>query len=114
MATSKQEKAVANMVENGGNASKAMRDAGYSPETAKSPSKLTKSGGYEELMEAYLPDDMLLRALAEDIEKKEGNRKAELELGFKLKGKMVEKKDITSAGEQIKVIQIIKNGDSDD
>ncbi len=104
MATSKQEKAVANMVENGGNASKAMRDAGYSPETAKSPSKLTKSDGFAELMEAYLPDDTLLRALGEDIEEKKGNRKAELELAFKLKGKMVDKTDVTSKGEALSIM----------
>lgn len=105
MATLKQEKAVTNMVENGGNASKAMRDAGYSPETAKSPSKLTKSEGFAELMEAYLPDDMLLRALGEDLESKKGNRKAELELAFKLKGKMIDKKDITTNGESINTEQ---------
>lgn len=40
-------KAVANMVENGGNVSKAMRDAGYSEETAISPKKLTDSKGFK-------------------------------------------------------------------
>ena len=101
MATYKQRLALVNMVENGGNVSKAMRDAGYSPETAKSPSKLTSSEGYKELMDTYLPDDMLLRALSDDIEEKKGNRKPELELAFKLKGKMVEKTDVTSQGEKI-------------
>lgn len=89
------------MVENGGNASRAMREAGYSAETAKSPSKLTESKGFAELMEAYLPDDMLLRALSDDIEGKAKNRKAELELAFKLKGKMVEKSDVTTNGKDI-------------
>ncbi len=101
MATKRQKLAVAKMVENGGNASRAMIEAGYSPATAKTPSKLTDSAGYEELMDAYLPDDMLLRALSDDIEKKEGNRKAELELAFKLKGKMTEKHDLTSKGESL-------------
>lgn len=81
------------MVENGGNVSKAMRDAGYSPQTAKVPQKLTNSAGFAELLEEYLPDDMLLRALSDDIEGKELNRKAELELAFKLKGKMVDKSE---------------------
>lgn len=81
------------MVENGGNVSKAMRDAGYSFQTAKVPQKLTTSAGFAELLEAYLPDDMLLRALSEDIKGKVLNRKAELELAFKLKGKMVEKSE---------------------
>lgn len=101
MATHRQKLALEKLVENGGNVSKAMIEAGYSPNTAKTPSKLTNSDGYAELMESYLPDDMLLRALADDIEKKEGNRKAELELAFKLKGKMTEKHDLTSKGESI-------------
>ena len=101
MATAKQKRAVEIMAENGGVASTAMIEAGYSPQTAKTPHKLTSSTGYAELMEAYLPDDMLLRALSDDIEDKKGNRKPELELAFKLKGKMVEKLDHTSGGEKI-------------
>ena len=59
MATIKQKKAIKNVVENGGNVSKAMRDANYSKETAKNPKKLTKSKAWEELMEEYLPDKEL-------------------------------------------------------
>ena len=91
MATLRQKKAIDNVVENGGNVTKAMRDAGYAETTVNNPDNLTKSDAWLELMEAYLPDDMLLGALSDDIEKKEGNRKAELELAFKLRGKMVEK-----------------------
>jgi phage terminase small subunit len=47
--TTKQKRAMVNMVENGGNASRAMIDAGYSPATAKNPSKLTTSKGYKAL-----------------------------------------------------------------
>lgn len=94
MATQKQKKAIDNLIENHGNVSKAMRDAGYTEASAKNPSNLTKSKAFAELMEAYLPDDMLLRALADDIEAKEKNRKAELELAFKLKGKMVDKQEV--------------------
>jgi hypothetical protein len=104
MATEKQQRALENLVENGGNVSRAMRDAGYSENTAKTPSKLTTSKGYQDLLDAYLPDDMLLRALSDDIEKKEGNRKAELELAFKLKGKMIEKQDLTSNGQTLQVV----------
>jgi hypothetical protein len=96
MATIKQQKAIQNAVENGGNVSRAMIDAGYSPATAKNPSKLTHSRAWADMMEAYLPDDMLLRALADDIEEKKGNRKPELELAFKLRGKMVEKTEEVS------------------
>lgn len=104
MATFKQIQAINHLVENGGNVSKAMRDAGYSPATAKTPQKLTESAGFAELMEAYLPDDILLRALADDIDGKPLNRKAELELAFKLKGKMVEKQDVTSNGQTLQVV----------
>lgn len=86
------------VAENGGNISKAMRDAGYSPQTAKTPQKLTQSASWQELMEAYLPDDMLLRALSDDIEKKEGNRTAELTLAVKMKGRLTEKVDHTTEG----------------
>lgn len=103
-ATDRQKKALDNLVKNGGNVSKAMRDAGYSVNTAKTPKKLTESAAFAELLDAYLPDDMLLRALSDDIEKKEGNRKAELELGFKLKGKMTEKVDVTTQGESINTL----------
>jgi len=96
MATIKQKKAIDNLVGNGGNVTKAMLDAGYSPNTANTPQKFTQSVAYAELLEAYLPDDMLLRALSNDIEGKELNRKAELELAFKLKGKMVEKSEVNA------------------
>ena len=43
MATIRQKKALAKIVENGGNVSKAMVEAGYSPMTAKTPQKLTES-----------------------------------------------------------------------
>lgn len=95
MATIKQKKAIRNIVENGGNVSKAMVDAGYSPKTAENPSKLTKANGFKELADKYLPDDMLLTALRDDIKAKKQNRKSELELAFKVKGKLSEKSDIS-------------------
>jgi phage terminase small subunit len=52
--TTKQKLAVKNMVENGGNVSKAMRDAGYSVQTAKSPSKLTSSAKVQSELAAML------------------------------------------------------------
>lgn len=99
--TVKQKTAMALVLENGGNVSKAMRDAGYSPATAKTPQKLTESATWQELMEAYLPDDMLLRALSDDIEAKPGSRTQELTLATKLKGRLTEKTDVTTGGEKI-------------
>ena len=97
MSTIKQKKALNKMVENGGNVSQAMLEVGYSSNTAKTPQKLTESLGFIKLCEDKgLTDDLLVGALIEDIKKKKGNRKAELELGFKIRGRLTNKTDITS------------------
>lgn len=71
MATIKQELAVQEMVENGGNVSGAMRAVGYSVATAKNPSKLTESDGFKELMQKYLPDELLAKKHLELLNKQE-------------------------------------------
>lgn len=60
MSTIKQKMAMENMLENGGNMGQAMIDAGYSGNTAKTPQKLTESGGWKELMEIHLPNSLLV------------------------------------------------------
>ena len=102
MATQRQRKAVNNIVDNGGIVSKAMEKAGYSKKTAKTPQKLTESKGFKELCEEYgLTDELLLKSLVEDIKNKKKNRKPELELGFKIKGRLQDKIDLTTKGEKI-------------
>ena len=60
--TQRQRRATQILVENGGkSASKAMIKAGYSPATAKNPSKLTQSKSFRELVDDILPDTLLLR-----------------------------------------------------
>lgn len=104
MATLKQRKAVAIMVENGGNASRAMREAGYSHVTAENPDKLTNSKGFREIAEEVgLTDDFILKALKEDIEVKRQNRQPELSLAAKIKGMLKDKVDITSGDEPITI-----------
>ena len=71
MATLKQKKAVQKVAENGGNVSKGMIAAGYSPATAKTPQKLTESKGWLELMERYLPDETLAEKHLELLNKRE-------------------------------------------
>ena len=61
MPTFKQKLAYKKIVENGGNISKGMKEAGYSNATAKTPAKLTDSNGWNELVENYLDDDKLLK-----------------------------------------------------
>jgi len=59
--TLRQKAAIKKVVENGGIVSKAMRDAKYSPKTAKNPKKLTQSKAWMQLMEQYIPDGSLLK-----------------------------------------------------
>lgn len=110
MATIKQRKAIDKLVENGGNISKAMVDAGYSPATAHTPSKLTDSIGFNELCNKLgLTEDFLINALKEDIETKKGNRKGELELGFKVRGRVNPEK---AGGDTNIQINLVNYGDS--
>jgi len=97
MTTIKQILAIEKTLENGGNITQAMREAGYREATINNPSNLTNSKGFQELCEkGGLTDDLLINALVEDIKTKKGSRKAELELAFKIKGRFVQKVDITS------------------
>lgn len=92
MPTIKQKKALSKIVENGGNVSKAMRDAGYSPATAENPSKLLDSKGFIQLMdEKGLTDDLIITSLVEDIGSKPGNRTPELTLAVKMRGRLTER-----------------------
>lgn len=104
--TLRQQKAIQNVMENKGIVSKAMRDAGYSPKTAKNPKVLTESKTWERLMEKHLPDKLLVKKhkellkiprtirhfkkgeLETEIEELDSNAiKAGLDMAYKLKGK---------------------------
>lgn len=61
MPTIKQRKAINKLVESGGSISGAMRLAGYSAKTAKTPKKLTESNAWNELMGNYLNDEDLAK-----------------------------------------------------
>lgn len=95
MATIKQKLAVKELGVNGGNMSKAMKAAGYSESVSKRTDKLANTKGFQELLEEYLPDNFLLGALKEDIALKPQNRKPELELGFKLKKKLIDSVEVS-------------------
>jgi hypothetical protein len=96
MPTLRQRKAVENMVENGGVVSSAMISAKYSPNTAKTPQKLTESIGYKELLKEYgLTEGLITKALVDDIKSKPKKRLPELRLGAEiLKMTDKEKEDI--------------------
>jgi hypothetical protein len=88
MPTIKQRKALENIIENHGNISKAMRDAGYDEDTAKSPSRnLTNSVGFKQLLEEMgLTQELITTALVDDIKDKPGKRLGELTLGANILG----------------------------
>lgn len=85
--TMRQKKAVDALVKNGGIVSHAMVEAGYSPNTAHTPQKLTESDGFKELMkENGLTPELVIRALADDIKDKPKQRLGELNLGADILG----------------------------
>ena len=91
MATPKQKMALDNMIEDGRNKGKALEKAGYSKAIQTHPKKVLESVGFLQLCEDRgLTDELLVDSLVEDIKTKVGNRRAELELGFKVKGRTKE------------------------
>jgi len=113
MATLKQKQVAKKIVENGGMAiSRAMEEVGYSPQTAKTPDKLTDSKGWKELMEKYLPDDKLFAKHEEALEARKWNdftgereedqsiRLKAVELGYKLK-KYLGSESVNIYGEKV-------------
>lgn len=66
-ATLKQRITFKKMVENGGSISKAMIAGKYSKATARTPSKLTSTKGWKELLEKYLPEKKLLKVADEGL-----------------------------------------------
>ncbi len=91
MATIRQKLALGKAIKNGGNISRAMVEVGYSENTAHTPQKLTESKGFQELCEQVgLTDEFLTKALYDDIKGKKYDRKPELELAFKVKGRLKE------------------------
>jgi hypothetical protein len=99
-------KVVQNLVENGGNKYKAIRDAGYSEAVATTPQKVTESKGFKQAMqELGLTDTLLVTSLVSDIKTKE-NRFNELQLGFKLRGHL---KDTV---QESKTLILITSGES--
>lgn len=110
----------------------AMIAAGYSPNTAKTPSKLTKSKGWKKLMDDIFPDLALLRKHRQLLEMRkktvirlDGITKVvseiddktvakALDMAFRLKGYYVLARNAKQPPRLITVIQIGKNHVSDE
>jgi phage terminase small subunit len=96
MSTIKQQRALDELAENGGNVSRAMIDAGYSEATAKTPQKLTESVGWKELMDQHLPDDKLARKHDQLLNDEESTVQIKaLDMAYKLKGSYAPEKSVT-------------------
>ena len=113
MTTFKQKRAINKIVENGGNVTKAMREAGYSENTVNNPSNLTRSNGYKEMLsESGLSDTLVISSLVEDIRLKPQNRTKELSLAIELLG--LKRKSITEEIKEEKFsINLINYGSSE-
>src|SRR3990167_8149103 len=104
MPTLKQKVAYKKTIENNGSVSKAMRETGYSLNTAKNPQSLTESKGWKELMNTYLPDELLgkkHRQLLNKVDK--GTKEPEtqavskaLDMAYKLKDRYPKNNDLTA------------------
>ena len=95
--TPKQKRAVKILTENNRMDTKGnvLKKAGYSDNISKQPSVVIESKGFQEAMnEAGLTDSFLNKCLSEDITKKPQNRKPEVELAYKLKGRLTDKVDL--------------------
>jgi len=69
MSTYKQTKALANMVENGGNMGIALKKAGYSDSMAKNPYKVTRSKGFQDvLVNAGISDEKLALIISKGLD----------------------------------------------
>ena len=118
MATPLQEKALETLVEAGRTKKRIIKGqvlvkAGYSKNTAIAPDKVFKSKGFLELAdELGLTDKLLTTALIFDIKNKPKNRKGELELGFKVKGLLIERSHNENVNINIPItgMKIIKDG----
>lgn len=66
-------KAIKLALENGGNMSKAMREAGYSPALAKNPQKLTSSKAWRMMLDSIMPDEFVLEQHKKLFEQKQIN-----------------------------------------
>lgn len=91
----KQKRVADKIVENRGTSvSKAMRDAGYSKAYSKNPKQMINTKSWQELMEEYIPDDLLVEKHKALLNKTDKGGAVDtvavskgLDLAYKIKGK---------------------------
>lgn len=113
--TLKQKVVFEKTLENNGNVGEAMREAGYSEASSQNPQLVTKSKGWQQLVEEFLPNDVLAekhRQLLNKTDEKgslDVNAVAKgLDMAYKLKGSYARKGvDVTSNNNKITAINYI-------
>ena len=73
--TERQKEAFKHYTDNGGNASKALKAAGYGETIVKNPQKVTQSKGWQFLVDKYLPEEKLAKVHSEGLEAKKTEHK---------------------------------------
>ena len=82
------ELAASKLLENKGSVGAAMRAAGYAPGYARNPQLMTQSDRWPELLEKYLPDELLAKEHEALIKADDLNAKAKgIHMGYKVKDK---------------------------
>lgn len=100
MATQNQKRAVLKTIENLRTTDKIdmgdiLRQSGYSESVATHPKVVTESQGWIELLEQYLPDDLLLKKNLFLLKNKNWQAvNAGLDKAYKIKGKYKDKMDV--------------------
>lgn len=114
-----------------------MRENGYAENTANNPDHVTKSKSWEMLMDEYIPESLIAETHKEafsatrvisamntgkqatgatadfiDVPDWQTRMKA-TELGYKIRGKLTEKTDITSGGKELKGLIEVNYGKKD-
>lgn len=103
--TTKQKLVASKLQETAGSVSKAMKLAGYSPSSAKDPQRLTRSKGWQQLMEKYLPDDRLLQVHKGLLGNKDWRaRDSGLDKAYKIKGRYADSKIQIGASEELEKV----------
>lgn len=100
MSTKNQEKAVLKTIENLRKDEKIdmgdiLRKSGYSESVATHPKVVTESKGWQELMDLYLPDDLLAQKNLELLKNENWQAvNAGLDKAYKIKGKYIDKSEV--------------------
>ena len=115
MATDKQKKAFKEMVENGGYKKDVMKNAGYSNAIVNNPKKVTESKGWDELLEEYLPDDLITKRHKWLINHKDTHAvKSGVDMAYKLKDRYASTKSDVNVSGGLDLITLLRKADKEE